>query len=58
MSLRNREELIKEIERVEEALNKTDSRKLRNDYTKHLRKLRRELDFYDRSMKQWQTSRI
>ena len=54
----NRQELVKEIERVEEALNKTDSRKLRNDYTKYLRKLRKELSFYDRSMKQWRMNRI
>ena len=54
----DREELVKEIERVEQALSKTNSRKLRNDYTKYLRKMRRELDFYDRSMKQWRASRI
>ena len=53
----NRHEMIAEIERVETALNKTDSRKLRNDYTKYLRKLRRELAYYDRSMRQWQTRR-
>lgn len=53
----NRQELIKEIERVETAINKSKSRKLRTDYTKYLRKLRRELNYYDRSMKQWQMNR-
>lgn len=53
----NRQEMISEIERVETALNKTESWKLRKDYTKYLRKLRRELAYYDRSMKQWQVSK-
>ena len=53
----HREDMIREIERVEEALNKTKSPKLRNDYTKYLRKLRRELGYYDRSMRQWQMNR-
>lgn len=52
-----RQELVKEIDRVETALNKTTSNKLRNGYTKYLRKLRRELNYYDRSMRQWQMSK-
>lgn len=54
----NREEMVKEIDRVETALNKTESWKLRNDYTKYLRKLRRELAYYDRRMTEWRTNRI
>ena len=53
----NREDLKKEIIRVEEALRKTTSRHLRKDYSKYLRKLRKELNFYDRSMEKWQTNR-
>lgn len=53
----HREDMIREIERVEDALNKTKSKSLRTDYTKYLRKLRKELDFYDRSMRQWQMNR-
>ena len=44
----NREELRKEIIRVETALRKTTSKHLRKDYSKYLRRLRKELDFYDR----------
>lgn len=53
-----REELVNEIQRVEVAINKTNSRKLRTDYTKYLRKMRRELNYYDRNMEQWQMSKI
>ena len=53
----NREELRKEIIRVETALQKTTSRHLHKDYSKYLRRLRKELDFYDRSMKKWQMNR-
>lgn len=44
----NRGEIIKEIERVEAAIYKTQSYKLRNDYGKYLRRLKRELRNYDR----------
>lgn len=53
----NREELAAEIRRVEDALRKTDSRKLRSDYGKYLKKLHQNLRYYDKRMKQWQTSR-
>ena len=43
MKNRTRAELLAEIERVEAALRKTNSWKLRTDYTKYIRKLRREL---------------
>ena len=44
----NREELIAEINRVETALQKTTSRKLRHDYGKHLKRLYRDLRYYDK----------
>lgn len=47
MKLRNREETIEEIERVEAALAKTDSWKLRKDYGKHLKRLYNELRYFD-----------
>ena len=54
----NRDELIKEIMRVEAAIDKTDSRYLKRDYGKYLKKLYRDLTYYNRSMEQWQTNRI
>lgn len=53
-----RADLIHEIERVEDALRKTTSRKLRSDYGKHLKRLYRDLRDYDRNMERWQMSRI
>lgn len=53
----NREELIAEISRVETALQNTTSRKLKHDYGKHLKRLYKDLHYYDRQMKQWQMSR-
>ena len=53
----NRFELIAEIQRVEYALRKTSSRKLRHDYGRYLKRLRAELRFYDRNMERWQTSK-
>ena len=44
----DRDELVKEIERVENALRKTSSYKLRHDYGKYLKRLYRELRYYDR----------
>lgn len=44
----NREELIAEINRVETALQKTTSHKLRHDYGKHLKRLYRDLRYYDK----------
>ena len=53
-----RNELVCEIGRVEAALEKTKSDKLRHDYGKYLKKLHRDLKYYDRQMKRWQTNRI
>lgn len=53
----NREGLLKEISRVEKALKETASKKLKSDYGKYLKRLYRDLRYYDRNMKQWQTSR-
>ena len=46
--MRNRNEPVAEIERVKAALSKTDSRKLKHDYGKHLKRLTKELLHYDR----------
>ena len=46
----NRNEIVNEIARVEQALRKTDSPKLRRDYGKHLKRLRRDLRYYDKQM--------
>lgn len=51
----NRSELIAEINRVEDALRNTTSKKLQHDYGKHLKRLRSQLRYYDRSMEQWAT---
>lgn len=51
----NRDELLSEIQRVETALKKTASHKLRSDYGKYLKRLYRDLKYYDKSMKRWQT---
>lgn len=53
----NRSELIAEIRRVETALQKTTSRKLKHDYGKYLKRLYQNLRYYDRNMKSWQTNR-
>ena len=53
----NRSELLNEIRRVETALKTTTSQKLRHDYGKHLKRLYKDLHYYDRQMGQWQTSR-
>lgn len=56
----NRTDLAAEIARVETALKKTASRKLRSDYGKYLKRLYKDLRYYDRSMERWQkqTSRL
>lgn len=46
--LRNREQLVQEIERVRKALDKTKSPNLKQQYTRHLKRMQRELDDYDR----------
>jgi hypothetical protein len=51
----NKEELIKEIMRVKEALAKTNSPYLKRDYGKYLKRLYRDLKYYDKNMKRWQT---
>lgn len=45
----NRSELIAEINRVETALQKTASHKLKSDYGKHLKRLYRDLRYYDKN---------
>lgn len=57
MKMMNKSELIAEIRRVETALQNTNSRKLKHDYGKHLKRLYKDLHYYDRQMKRWQTSR-
>ena len=52
----NRSELIAEIRRIETALQNTNSRTLKHDYGKYLKKLHKDLHYYDRSMKRWQTT--
>ena len=54
----NRGELINEIQRIEAALRKTTSRKLKSDYGKYLKRLYRDLKYYDRNMKRWQTQNL
>ena len=56
----NRADIVNEISRVETALKKTASRKLRSDYGKYLKRLYKDLRYYDRSMEKWQkqTSRL
>lgn len=49
---------MSEINRVESALNKTQSVHLRKDYTKYLRRLRRELSFYDGCMRDYEKRRM
>ena len=45
----NRTELVAEINRIETALLKTASHKLKSDYGKYLKRLYRELRYYDRN---------
>ena len=46
--LRSREQLANEIERVMKALDKTKSPHLKQQYTRHLKRMQRELNDYDR----------
>lgn len=46
--LRSREQLVAEIERVRKALDKTKSPHLKQQYTRHMKRMQRELDDYDR----------
>lgn len=50
----NREHIVNEIKRVEAILNKPISQKLRHDYGKHLKRLYRDLRYYDKAMKKWE----
>lgn len=50
----DREQIIGEIRRVEDALSRTKSNKLKHDYGKHLKRLHRDLKYYDRAMERWQ----
>lgn len=54
----DRAQLVFEIKRVEGALNKTQSRHLRIDYTKYLRRLRKELSYYDDCMRDYEKRRM
>lgn len=54
----NREQILAEIERVEAVLSKPISRKLRHDYGKHLKRLYRDLRYYDKAMKKWEAKTI
>lgn len=49
MKMMNRRELIAEINRVETALRKTASHKLKSDYGKYLKRLYRDLRYYDKN---------
>ncbi len=44
----NRTELIAEIKRVEQALNKATTRKLKHDYGRYLKRLYQSLKHYDK----------
>ena len=46
--LRNREQLVQEIERVRNALDKTKSVYLKREYTRHLWRMQKELRDYDK----------
>ena len=43
-----REKMVAEIERMEDTVNRTKSKHLRNDYLKGIKRLKRELAEYDR----------
>lgn len=47
-----RDEFVAEMKRIEEAINKTNSPYLKNDYKKALIRMREELIEYDNYMKQ------
>lgn len=51
MQLMNREETVAEIIRVQDALDKTTSPRLKRDYGKHLKKLYQNLRYYDKHHK-------
>lgn len=54
----SREQILQEIKRVEAVLSKPISQKLRHDYGKHLKRLYRDLRYYDKAMKKWETKTI
>jgi len=47
MGDRMREKFVAEIDRLRAAIKKTDSVKLRNDYTKRVQRMERDLKEYD-----------
>lgn len=49
MKMMNRTELVAEINRIETALLKTASHKLKSDYGKYLKRLYRDLRYYDKN---------
>jgi hypothetical protein len=48
-----REKFVEEINRLKIAIKKTKSIKLRNDYTKAVKRMLKELAEYDRFMKEY-----
>lgn len=46
---KQRQKVVDEIERVKTALQKTNSRKLKHDYGKHLKRLQQNLYYYDKN---------
>lgn len=51
--IKDRYDLVREINRVEMAIKNTDSWKLKHDYGKYLKKLYRDLKYYDKAMKNY-----
>lgn len=47
VTLRNRKQTVQEINRVQEALVKTKSPSLKMQYTRHLKRLQKQLEEYD-----------
>lgn len=50
----NRQDIINDINRMREAIKKTESPMLIRDYSKGIRRKQKELRTYDRYMREWQ----
>ena len=48
--MNSRDKYIQEINRIQEAINNSKSKYLIRDYKKALKRMKRELDFYDRQV--------
>lgn len=48
--MNSRDIYIQEIDRIKEAINNSKSKYLIRDYKKALKRMKRELDFYDRQV--------